>query len=738
MQHRSNRRLAAIVAADVAGYSRLVEQDEEETVRALRAHRRELAGPLLARHGGRLANTAGDSLLLEFPSAVDAVQYALAMQQEMEGRNRPLPAARRLRFRIGINVGDVIVDDEDLLGDGVNVAARLEALAEPGGICISRSVRDHVAGRLPVELQVLGEVRVKNISRPIEAFRVVMCVGSEGKAAPARSRRAFARPVAFTVSVALALALGVFGWQQWQSRFGPTSGHDLSYALPDKPSLLVLPFDNLSNDPQQDPFADGITEDLMTDLAKVAGLFVIARHSSFALRGKDISISEAAERLGVRFVLEGSVRRSGETLRMNAQLIDAATGEHVWADRFDGPVGDIFAAQDAFTLRVVEALEVKLSKSELERIRQVETHEIAAREAFQRGWELYSRFNRDDNARSVANFERAVELDPDYGRAYAALALVHLRGAVFFDWDVPMGASDASLYSAVPRFLQKAEEHGSALVHVVRALQHLNYRDQATPQGPNRGTDDARIAASKAIAAQPNDPEAHVMMAWALVAAMKPEEALGFVRAAMRLNPSYPSHYTMVLAAAHFTVGDLEQAAAVLSDRLEQDPQAIELFPMLAALRAMRGDRDAAATVVDAWVKASRVADPKRAIERYFFPIRWIAGALNTRLSDGLRLAALPTKESVDTLLSRVDLEDPAKSVEAIRALGWFGAAAAPAVERLIVALRQGQRRVQREAAISLGKIGPAAKAAMPALQSVADEPIVGFHAKSAIGQIDR
>lgn len=293
MTERSNRRLAAIVAADVAGYSRLVGLDEEGTLQSLHAHREELLDPLIAEHGGRIANTAGDSLLLEFPSAVDAVRCAVAVQAGMAGRNADVEETRRVEFRIGINVGDVIAQGDDLLGDGVNVAARLEGLADPGGICISRTARDQVRDRMEIALHDMGEVEVKNIARPVRVFRVV--AGEKETAAPTAGPAAPTPP------------------------------------LPDKPSIAVLPFENMSGDPDQEYFADGMTEDLITDISKLSGLLVIGRNSSFVYKGKSVVLRQVGRELGVRYVLEGSVRKAGNRVRINAQLIDAESGHHVWA-----------------------------------------------------------------------------------------------------------------------------------------------------------------------------------------------------------------------------------------------------------------------------------------------------------------------------------------------------------------------------------------------------------------------
>ena len=739
MERRSSRRLAAIVAADIAGYSRLMEQDEEATVSALRACRSQVIDPLLAHYNGRVANTAGDSLLLEFPSAVDAVRCAMELQHKTKARNENEPPEKRLTFRIGINVGDVISEGEDLLGDGVNVAARLEALAEPGGICLSRSVRDQIVEKLSLSLEDLGEISVKNISRPVETFRVL----PDGQAAPAPRRKRPGwlggwMPVAAGI---LAIAIGGFAlWSTGQVEFEPASIDAMALPLPDKPSVVVLPFENLSGDPDQTLFADGVTEDLITDLSRLSGLFVIGRNSSFMFRDKDVSIKSVAEQLGVRYVLTGSVRRSGDTLRINAQLLDALSGDHVWAERFDGALSDVFATQDAFTFKVVEALEVELSTSETEQINVRETEQVAAREAFQRGWDLYSRFNERSNNAAIPHFQTALDLDPDYGRAHGALALAHLRGVIFHHWNqfTDQQTGGQMHLQLFPEHLKSATEHETSLIHVVRAMMHLNLRD--TRQTGAGAIDDALLEAGQAIAAQPNDPEAHIAMAWALTVAGKPNEALKFVETAMRLDPNFPSHYVLFDAAARFATGDLEAARAALQAGLRNNPDAVELMPFAASVLAQLGQRADAHTLVERWLPGRDWEVRETAVEKYFFIVRWEGDLLrlNHQLQEGLRLAALPPEVSAVSLADTLANGTARQPFRTARQIGWFGASAAPAVPALIKALSSSDGLLRKEAVIALGKIGPEAHEAVPALQKLADQPLIGFHAKTALQLIQK
>ena len=346
-ESRTARRLAAILAADVVGYSRLMGIDEEGTLAALKTHRKEIIDPLITQHQGRIVKTTGDGLLIEFGSIVDAVRFAVVMQQGIESSNAHVDESRRIRFRIGINVGDVIVEGDDIFGDGVNVAARLEALAEPGRICVSATVREHVAEKLPIGFADLGEHVVKNIARPVHVYRIETRLEpknvSSGDPAPTQ------------------------------------------LVLPDKPSIAVLPFQNMSGDPEQDYFADGMVEEIITALSRMRWLFVIARNSSFTYKGRAVDVKQVGRELGVRYVLEGSVRKAGNRVRITGQLIDTATGAHLWADRFDGGLDDIFDLQDQVTSSVVGAIAPKLEQAEIERAKRKPTESLDAYDYFLRG-----------------------------------------------------------------------------------------------------------------------------------------------------------------------------------------------------------------------------------------------------------------------------------------------------------------------------------------------------------------
>ncbi|MGH8613630.1 MAG: adenylate/guanylate cyclase domain-containing protein, partial [Gammaproteobacteria bacterium] len=411
-----------MLIADVAGYGRLSQADEEGTRTRFQADLHEIFEPKIAQHHGRLVKTMGDGLLIEFRSVVDALRCAIEVQRTKTERDTDLGTDRRLAFRIGINLGDVIVEGDDIHGDGVNIADRLQGLAEPGGIAISGTAYDQVQTKLAVGFNDLGEQQVKHISKPVRAYRVLMDPAAAGKTIHIAQKRSLSwRWLALTATLLLVVAgAGTVVWlRPWEPKIEAASVERMALPLPDKPSIAVLPFANMSSEAEQENFADGMTDDLITDLSKVSGLFVIARNSTFVYKGKPVKISQVAEELGVRYVLEGSVRRAGDKVRMNAQLIDALTGGHVWADRFDGNVADIFAVQDEFLRKIVEALEVNLAQPEKEEIARAKPNNIAAKEAFDEGWSLYLRFNAKDNARAVGPLKRAIELDPTYGRAYA-------------------------------------------------------------------------------------------------------------------------------------------------------------------------------------------------------------------------------------------------------------------------------------------------------------------------------
>jgi TolB-like protein/class 3 adenylate cyclase len=392
-EERVERRLAAILAADVAGYSRLMGADEEGTLAALKAIRRDLFDLKIKEHRGRIVKTTGDGMLVEFASVVDAVRCAVEVQREMAERNADVPADRRIDFRVGINVGDIISDDNDIYGDGVNVAARLEALAEPGGICVSRVVRDQVRDKLDFTFDDKGDQQVKNIARPVRVYRV----GARPSGPPA----------------------------------GETPALQAALSLPEKPSIAVLPFQNLSGDPEQEYFADGIVEDIITALSRNRAFFVISRSTTFTYKGPAVDVAKVARELGVRYVLEGSVRRAGNRVRITAQLIDAASGHHLWADRYDRELADVFAVQDEIAQTIIGELAPGIIAAEMQQARRKDPSQLDAWERTMRAHWHIRRFTREDLAEARLLLEEAIELDSANPMALSDLSFANHFEAVF-------------------------------------------------------------------------------------------------------------------------------------------------------------------------------------------------------------------------------------------------------------------------------------------------------------------
>jgi adenylate cyclase len=418
-------------------------EDEEATIRTLTAYREVMSTRIEQQHG-RVVDSPGDNLLAEFASAVDAVRCSVEIQRELNSRNADIPDARKMEFPIGINVGDVVVEGTRLYGDGVNIAARLEALAEGGGICISGTVHHHIKNKLALSYEDLGEQMVKNIAEPVRAYRIVT---DDAGGQPGQARRDSRRtptprsryapstllPARRWVMLGLLLTvatLGVVGhWFPALLSLQPPTPSLQPLPLPDKPSLVVLPFDNMSNDPEQEYFSDGMTDDLTTDLAKISNIFVIARHSAFTYKGNNVKVQKVGRELEVRYVLEGSVRRADDQVRINAQLVDAATGRHLWSERYDRPRTDIFAVQDDITQKIVAALEVKLTKGEQERLVRRNTDNLEAYDFLLRGRAYFFRYTKEANLQARQMFERALALDPTYADACASLAITN-----WIDW----------------------------------------------------------------------------------------------------------------------------------------------------------------------------------------------------------------------------------------------------------------------------------------------------------------
>jgi len=449
------RKLTAILCADVHGYSRLMGENEEATVRTLSAHRKIIDG-LIEQHHGRFVNSAGDSVLAEFPSVVNAVGCAVEIQTLLKTENAGLPPERRMEFRIGVNLGDVVTEGEEIYGDGVNVAARLESLAEPGGIYISGKVREEIRNKLVLNCEDLGEQRVKNIVEPVRVFRVVPEAGAATTRVAREVRSKYVQRGAFSIA-GLALIAAIIVLVQHVSlkpQHTPASIPRLqarALALPDEPSIAVLPFANLSGDPQQDYFSDGITDDLVTDLSRVPGLFVTDRSSTFAYKGKPAKVQEVGQELGVKYVLEGSARKAADWVRINVQLVDASTGNQVWSQRYDRQLHDIFALQDEIVQSLIATLNLQLTVLQRGWFLPQRTKNLEAYDYFLRGFEYFLDPTPDGLVKGRKMFEKALELDPRYANAYGALALSYFLGAIWqFDKDSGAGLDRAADWSRRP------------------------------------------------------------------------------------------------------------------------------------------------------------------------------------------------------------------------------------------------------------------------------------------------
>jgi TolB-like protein/class 3 adenylate cyclase len=426
------RKLAAILSADVEGYSRLMSDDEIGTIRTLSVYRDAMTNLILL-HRGRVVDAPGDNLLAEFASVVDAVQCAVEIQRDLAERNQEMPENKRMHFRIGVNLGDVVEEEDRIYGDGVNIAARMESLCEGGSVCISGTAFEHVENKLDLEFEDLGEHEVKNITKPVRVYRVLSYPGAAAhrviKAKKAEGKKW--RKISFTIVAVLVIivAAGII-WNFYLRPSGPqveaASVEKMALPLPDKPSIAVLPFVNMSGDPEQEYFSDGITENIITDLSKISGLLVISRSSTFAYKGKPIKISQVAEEFGVRYVLEGSVQKDSDRIRINAQLIDAITGHHLWAERYDRDLKNIFALQDEIRQKIVMTLRVEVTEAELERIKRIPTENLTAYESALRGVKYLRGYRKSTNVQARQMFERAIELDPGYAAPYVGLGWTYL------------------------------------------------------------------------------------------------------------------------------------------------------------------------------------------------------------------------------------------------------------------------------------------------------------------------
>jgi adenylate cyclase len=619
------RKLTAILSADVEGYSRLMGEDEEATVRTITAYR-EIITKVVQKYRGRVVDSPGDNILSEFASVVDAVRGAVEIQEELKVRNAELPENRRMDFRIGINLGDVIHEEERIYGDGVNVAARVESLSEAGGICISGTAFDQVENKLPLGYEYLGEQSVKNISKPVRVYKVLLEPEAVGKViGEERVEPKRVQKVALSVVIVFLLVAGsVLIWRATSPPVEVASVKKMAFPLPDRPSIAVLPFDNLSGDPSQDYFSDGITENVITALTNVENLFVIARNSTFTYKGKPIKVQQVAEELGVRYVLEGSVQRSENRVRITAQLIDALTGHHLWAENYDRKLGDIFALQDDITEHVTMALKVKLTEGEQTRIRRRHIENKEAYEYFLRGMEIFRTFTKEASVQARKLFEKTVELDPNSTQGWCSIGWTHYRDGRFGWTDTP----DKSLVLA--------EEQAQKILAVDDSMAEA-YSLLSLVYMARKQHEKAVAYGEKALALAPNLADNLANTAVIFFYSGRPEEAIELVKKAMRLSPYYPSWYLPILGLSYRLTGQYEEAISALEGWRDRKAKGMLPHIVLAFTYVAGREEDAYAAVAEALKQNS-----KASIKGYAATIPYKDPAEIERIKDSLRKAGLP------------------------------------------------------------------------------------------------
>lgn len=578
-----DHRLAAVLAADMVGYSRLMEVDERGTLARLRAHRIELIDPAIAKNQGNIIKTTGDGMLVEFQSVADAAKCAIEIQERMRRRNSDVADDRRIDFRIGINLGDIIFEDGDIYGDGVNIAARVEQLAEIGGICVTAAVHDQIDGRVDVAFEDLGEKLLKNISRPVRLYRIVI--------APPELR--------------------------------PTPGgaHAAMKAAVVKPTVAVLPFTNMSGDPEQEYFADGLTEDILTELSRRRELFVISRTSTFVYKGHAANLREVAQKLGARYLVEGSVRKSGDRLRVSVQLIDTASDAHIWAERYDRKLDDIFSIQDEITSAIVATLPGRLEAAQQDQLTRLKPSSMAAYECVLSAKVLHHRSTRQDNAEALKLIDRALQLDPDYAHAHAWRGCILGQGWGY-GWCEDKDAAFNEVAFALDRAM--ALDDNDPDVHRILAAVAIVRNDM------NR----ARYHQDRALELNPNYDLVVVQMGELFTWLGRAEEGLEWIRKAMRLNPHHPARFWSHLGKAHFVGRQYAQAVEAFMHLSTMDaPQ----HAFIAACYGWLGDR----TASSAHVRRLRQLDPELDLEKFLATMHYANDADLQHLREGLVKAGL-------------------------------------------------------------------------------------------------
>ena len=593
-QDQFKRKLTTIFSADVAGYSRLMGKDEAATVKTLEQYKG-IMSELIRQHRGRVIDSPGDNLLAEFTSVVDAVQCAVATQKELQARNADLLEDRRMQFRIGVNLGDVIEEGDRIYGDGVNIAARLESLADPGGICVSKTAFDQIEAKLPFGYEYLGEQSVKNIIKPVGAYKVLMeprvTTKAELDATSPAARKTRTRKIAFSCAAALLVAIGAAAvWQFTLYKSPPPEEkvdlRRVTFPVPGKPSIAVLPFQNMTGDSQQDYFSDGMAEQLITGLSQSPDIYVTARTSSFAYKGKSMNAQQIADQLGVRYLLEGSVQRDADRLRVNVQLIDGRSGNHIWAERYDRQFEDLFALQDQITMGVMEILKVKyiagFSDSNISaNLRVYRPSNLRAYESYLKGAHHFYRRTKQDAISARQLFEEAINLDPYYRPAYISLGFAYLDEIWFHITESP----------------EKSIENAEQAAQKCTALTP----DQPPPFGLlsqisvlKKDFDNAILYGEKAVESSPNESGYYLSLGLALRSAGRYEEAIVSLETALRLNPLRPLPCVNNLAWSCLGAKQYDKAILLWTEHLERNPDSIFAFQGLIAAYEWTGNKEKA------------------------------------------------------------------------------------------------------------------------------------------------
>ena len=612
------RKLTAILSADVAGYSRLMGDDEVATVSTLKTNRNLITDKVQA-FNGRVVDSPGDNLLAEFRSIVDAVSCAVAIQEGLRAENDNLPENRKMNFRIGVNLGDVIQDGDRIYGDGVNIAARIEGLSDPGGVAISGTAFDNVRNKLDCGYQFSGEHVVKNIANPVRVYKILTDPECAGKViGEKRFLGRMSRRVAMSAILISAIIIGAlvsyYIYLHQSGRIEPASVKKMAFPLPDKPSIAVLPFDNMSGDSDQTYIADGISENIIAALSKIPELFVISRNSTFNYKGKPVKVQQIAEDLGVRYVLEGSIQKSGERLRVTAQLIDALKGHHVWSEKYDRKLEDLFGVQDDITLNIAVAMQVELTEGEQAQVRH-QTENLQAWSLAVKAQGLFETYRKDDNAKARELFERSVELDPNYAYAWTYLGWTYWIDAVYYH-----------MYYDRKEWLENAETMAQKALSIndkssdAYALLSGVYLSQGK-------YDEAVAAGNKSISLDPNGSENHAIVAITMQNVGDGEAVVALINHAMRLNPNFPPWYWYRLGIGYRLLGRYEESAAALQKRVDIAKKAnnpiFGIYLSLATTYSMMGRVEEAKAAVakalevnpkitiETWCKSQLYKDPK-------------------------------------------------------------------------------------------------------------------------------